>query len=178
MSFQTRRGHPALVHLAVQVPKFSRASVNTTAMVDFLTPQERSARMAAIPSKNTSPEVALRRGLHRLGLRFRLHVSSLPGKPDLVFPRFKTVVFVHGCFWHRHQGCNIASTPKSNTEFWLAKFSRNKLRDEEYAEKLRALGWRVVVIWECEVSSRKRAVEVASVLARQLREGVYPAKAA
>src|SRR5687767_4934683 len=98
-------------------------------MPDFLTPSERSARMARIRSTNTSPELALRRALHQLGLRFRLHTAGLPGKPDLAFPRHKAVVLVHGCFWHRHHGCKIATTPKSNTAYWQEKFDRNVARD-------------------------------------------------
>ena len=91
-------------------------------MVDFLTTAQRSERMSRIRGKDSQPELALRRVLHRLGLRYRLHAKELPGKPDLVFPRHKAVVFVHGCFWHRHKGCNIATTPKSNTPFWVEKF--------------------------------------------------------
>ena len=98
-------------------------------MADFLTPAERSERMSRIRSRDTSPEIALRKALHRLGLRFRLNDKRLPGKPDLVFPRYKTAVFVHGCFWHRHQVCNIATTPKTNTAFWQEKFDRNVARD-------------------------------------------------
>ncbi|MFP3499206.1 DNA mismatch endonuclease Vsr, partial [Pseudomonas sp. SIMBA_059] len=89
---------------------------------DFLSPRERSKRMSLIRGRDTQPELALRRALHRLGLRFRLHGAGLPGKPDLVFPRYKTVVFVHGCFWHQHAGCSIATIPKSNTQFWMEKF--------------------------------------------------------
>lgn len=126
-------------------------------MTDFLTPEERSERMSRIRSAHTRPEVVLRKTLHNLGLRYRLNSATLPGKPDLVLPRYKAVVFVHGCFWHRHQNCNIATTPKSNTPFWVDKFSKNVARDERVTSLLRSLGWRVFVVWECEVSSLKKA---------------------
>ncbi|MBO1111843.1 very short patch repair endonuclease [Bordetella petrii] len=138
-------------------------------MTDFLSPLERSERMARIRGKDTEPELALRRELHRLGLRFRLHVAGLPGKPDLIFPRYKTVVFVHGCFWHRHAGCSIATTPKSNTSFWLEKFDKNVERDRRVAEQLTVLGWRVLVAWECELSTRTKAAMTGEMLASQIR---------
>jgi DNA mismatch endonuclease, patch repair protein len=117
-------------------------------MADTLRPAQRSERMSRIRGKDSQPELALRRVLHRLGLRYRLHVSNLPGKPDLVFPRYKAVVFVHGCFWHRHGGCKIATTPKSNTSFWLDKFEKNVARDARNTMQLRDMGWRVFVAWE------------------------------
>lgn len=138
-------------------------------MVDFLTPEERSERMSRIKSSHTRPEVTLRKVLHGLGLRYRLNGANLPGKPDLIFPRFKTVVFVHGCFWHRHSNCNIATTPKSNTDFWVDKFSKNVARDERATSLLTALGWRVFVVWECEVSSIKRANAIGVQLAALIR---------
>ena len=109
-------------------------------MVDFLSPSERSERMSRIRSSNTSPEVALRSALHALGLRFRLHRKDLPGKPDIVLPQYRTAIFVHGCFWHRHEGCKVATTPKSNTEFWVEKFARNVARDLRSREALEAQG--------------------------------------
>lgn len=134
-------------------------------MVDFLTPAGRSARMARIKSKDTVPERLLRSALHRLNLRFRLHRKDLPGKPDIVFPRYKSVVLVHGCFWHRHEGCSIATTPKSNTKFWTDKFARNVQRDEKVRSDLQALGWRILVAWECELSSASKAAKKARELA-------------
>lgn len=139
-------------------------------MVDFLTQIERSRRMAQIRSSNTSPELALRRGLHRLGLRFTLGNKKLPGKPDIVLPRHRTVVFVHGCFWHRRPGCNICTTPKSNTQFWQEKFARNVARDARVTGELLALGWRVLVAWECELQSGSRASATASRIAGMIRE--------
>lgn len=137
-------------------------------MIDFLTPAQRSERMSRIRGKDSQPELALRRVLHRLGLRYRLHAKELPGKPDLVFPRHKAVVFVHGCFWHRHEGCNIATTPKSNTPFWVEKFEKNVARDSRVAATLRDLGWRVFVVWECELSPSK-AEATGSALAAMIR---------
>jgi DNA mismatch endonuclease (patch repair protein) len=105
--------------------------------------------MAAIKGKNTRPEMALRSGLFALGLRFRLHARGLPGSPDLVFPKYRAVVFVHGCFWHRHLGCRFTTVPKSNAGFWAHKFSANVMRDEVAVSRLHELGWRVAVVWEC-----------------------------
>ncbi|TBC13025.1 very short patch repair endonuclease [Rhizobium ruizarguesonis] len=138
-------------------------------MADFLSPAERSARMALIRSNDTSPEVTLRRALHRLGLRYVLRRKGLPGKPDLVFPKHRAVVFVHGCFWHRHEGCKVASTPKSNTQFWKEKFDRNVARDARVQDELRAQGWRVFVIWECDLQSKARANSAAETLAADIR---------
>lgn len=107
--------------------------------------------MAAITGKNTQPELALRRFLHALGYRFRLHRKELPGKPDIVMPKLRTCIFVHGCFWHRHAGCRYATTPKTRSEFWAAKFSRNVERDLENVQALEAKGWTVMIVWECEI---------------------------
>lgn len=137
-------------------------------MADFLTPEQRSERMSRIRSRNTSPELALRRALHALGLRFRVNDKRLPGKPDIVLPRFRTVVMVHGCFWHRHGGCKVATTPKSNTEFWQAKFDRNVERDERNARELEASGWRVIIAWECELGSQQRVAAAAASIAEAI----------
>lgn len=137
-------------------------------MVDFLSPSQRSERMSRIRSKDTSPEVALRRALHALGLRFRVNDKRLPGKPDIVLPKFKTIILVHGCFWHRHAGCKVANTPKSNSEFWQEKFDRNVQRDRRTIDALSALGWTVLVVWECSLGSRQKAGEVAIDIARKL----------
>ncbi|QKL03920.1 DNA mismatch endonuclease Vsr [Pseudomonas sp. NY5710] len=109
-----------------------------------------SDRMRLIKREHTQPELVVRRLLHSLGLRFRLHSKSLPGSPDVVLTKRRTVVFVHGCYWHRHPGCRYASTPKTRQDFWLPKFASNVERDNRKAEQLRELGWRVVVVWECE----------------------------
>lgn len=137
-------------------------------LVDFLTPSERSKRMSRIRSQDTKPELALRRALHRLGLRFRLGGAGLPGKPDLVFPRYKVAVFVHGCFWHRHAGCKVATTPKSNSGFWTEKFQRNVERDRRVTSELEAHGWKVLVAWECDLSARSRLEPTATWIAEEI----------
>lgn len=118
---------------------------------DIVTPAVRSRMMAGIRGKDTRPEIYVRSRLHRAGLRFRLHSRDLPGRPDIVLPRHHAVVFVHGCFWHRHAGCKRAYTPKSNAEFWHSKFEANVRRDARNADQLRAEGWRVFTVWECSL---------------------------
>ena len=122
-------------------------------MVDTVTPQVRSRIMARIKSKNTEPELAVRRLLHGLGYRYRLHRKDLPGRPDLVFPSRRKVVFVNGCFWHGHEKCSRAHLPASNKNYWTAKLKRNKERDERNLALLNEGGWMVMVIWECELSN-------------------------
>jgi DNA mismatch endonuclease, patch repair protein len=113
---------------------------------------KRSAMMARIGQRNTVPEVTVRRSLHRLGYRFRLHRRDLPGTPDIVLPRHRVAVLVHGCFWHRHQNCRFAYTPKTRVEFWTRKFEKNVERDQRTERALQDRGWAVVTIWECETS--------------------------
>jgi DNA mismatch endonuclease (patch repair protein) len=137
-------------------------------MVDTLTPAERSERMSRIRSTNTKPEVALRKALHRLGFRFRLHGNRLPGKPDIVLSKYRTAIFVHGCFWHRHEGCKVATTPKSNTAFWVEKFDRNIARDAAALLELQATGWKVLVAWECQLGSPEKAAAKALQLAEEI----------
>ena len=115
--------------------------------------EQRSRNMSAIKSKNTKPEIAVRKLLHSMGYRFRLHRKDLPGSPDIVLPKYKTVIFVHGCFWHRHENCKYASTPKTRKEFWESKFKANLKRDKEIQEKIKNIGWQSVVIWECETKN-------------------------
>jgi DNA mismatch endonuclease (patch repair protein) len=124
--------------------------------MDRLTKQHRSWNMSRIRGKDTRPEMRVRSLLHRMGFRFRLHRKDLPGKPDIVLPAYGTVIFVHGCFWHRHPGCRFAYTPKSRVDFWLTKFQRNVERHVEVTVELEELGWRVVVIWECETASEEQ----------------------
>mgnify|MGYP001267114027 FL=1 len=109
--------------------------------------------MSAIRSKNTKPEIAVRKLLHSMGYRFRLHGKDLPGSPDIVLPKYKTVIFVHGCFWHRHENCKYASTPKTRIEFWENKFNANVKRDLEIQENIKNIEWRSFVIWECETKN-------------------------
>ena len=107
--------------------------------------------MSNIPSQNTKPEETVRKYLFTQGFRYRKNVSKLPGKPDIVLPKYKTVVFVNGCFWHAHEGCKYFVPPKTNTEFWYAKFQYNKERDARNYQKLHDMGWRVLIVWECEI---------------------------
>lgn len=118
--------------------------------MDSLTPERRSWNMSRIKNRDTKPELIVRSFLHHKGYRFRLHRKDLPGKPDIVLPRFHKIIFVHGCFWHRHAGCRYAYNPKSRVEFWEKKFQQNVIRDKNVQEALVQLGWQVYVIWECE----------------------------
>ena len=112
--------------------------------------EQRSRNMSAIKSKNTKPEITVRKLLHSMGYRIRLHKKDLPGSPDIVLPKYKTVIFVHGCFWHRHQNCKYASNPKTRREFWENKFNANKIRDQKKLKEIKNLGWKFIIIWECE----------------------------
>jgi DNA mismatch endonuclease (patch repair protein) len=129
------------------------AGTSTAARTDTLTPAERSQRMGRVRSKNSKAEMVVRRLVHGLGFRYRLHGSGLPGRPDLVFKSRRKVIFVHGCFWHRHEGCKLARLPKSRLDFWGPKLERNRERDREVRSKLRAADWRSLVVWECEISN-------------------------
>ena len=122
-------------------------------MVDHLTKEKRSWNMRQIKNRHTKPEVLVRSILHRIGYRFKINDKKLPGKPDIVLPKYKSVIFVHGCFWHRHENCSKATTPKTNRDYWDKKFQRNIDRDKEVKQQLQQLGWYVIVIWECEVLS-------------------------
>jgi DNA mismatch endonuclease (patch repair protein) len=121
--------------------------------MDTVSPERRSAMMSRIRDRDTKPEMAVRREAHRLGFRFRLHRRDLPGTPDLVFPRHHKVMFVHGCYWHRHPGCRFAYEPKSNVEFWRVKFAGNVDRDMRVIKELSNMGWDVLTIWECETAN-------------------------
>jgi len=126
-------------------------------MTDVHSKEVRSYNMSCIKSKNTKPEMLVRRFLHKNGLRYRLHVKNLPGKPDIVLPRFKVVIYVNGCFWHGHQLCNSYLKPKSNIEFWNTKIVNNVLRDARNMDLIKIQGWRVFVVWECEL--KKACIE-------------------
>ena len=121
--------------------------------------KQRSEIMRSVGRENTGPEIIVRRVAHKLGLRFRIQRKDLPGTPDIVFVRQRICLFVHGCFWHRHMGCCKASTPKSNQEFWLKKFADNVNRDNRVEQELKALGWRVITIWECETVQIERLAQ-------------------
>jgi DNA mismatch endonuclease (patch repair protein) len=131
-------------------------------MADVVDKETRSRMMSGIRGKNTKPERLLRTALHLAGFRYRVHGNKLPGKPDLVFPKYKAVVFVHGCFWHRHPGCWWSTSPSSNVEFWLAKFGQNTERDARNVADLVELGWRVAVVWECSLRLQSKEVVAAS----------------
>jgi DNA mismatch endonuclease (patch repair protein) len=120
--------------------------------VDRLTPSQRSFLMSRIRSKNTRPEMIVRRLVHKIGCRYRLHSRDLPGKPDLVFASRRKVIFVNGCFWHYHRNCHIAGMPSSNKEYWAGKLERTRARDKSNLAKLKRLGWKVKTIWECDLA--------------------------
>lgn len=122
-------------------------------MTDIVSPEVRHRMMAGIRSKNTKPEIVVRQWLHHHGYRFRLHRKDIPGTPDIVLPRRQALIFVHGCFWHHHEGCRYGYTPATRTEWWTAKFEKNRLRDINVMEQLGASGWHVLVIWECEIKN-------------------------
>lgn len=137
----------------------------------------RSEMMSRIGSRDTAPELAIRKVLHRVGYRFRLHRKDLPGKPDLTLPKHHAVIFVHGCFWHGHEGCRDFRIPKTNSAFWLEKIGRNIGRDREAVLKLASLGWRVLIVWECATGSKqveKTASDIASWLQEKAVVGEIP----
>lgn len=127
--------------------------------MDTLTKAERSERMALVRAKDTRPEIQIRRIVYSLGFRYRLHVSALPGKPDLVFSRRRKVIFVHGCFWHRHPRCALARLPKSKRAFWIPKLTENRSRDLRTARRLRNRGWKILTLWECQVKKDVGQIE-------------------
>ena len=136
-------------------------------MADTLTKAERSALMARIKGTNTKPEVAVRSALHRAGFRFRLYSKGLPGRPDVVLPKHRVVIFVHGCFWHRH-GCSLSSDPTTRRKFWQEKFERNVARDARNARALRRQGWRVLTVWECALRTKPGREKAMARLMRQV----------
>lgn len=123
--------------------------------MDTFTPSQRSERMSRVRGKDTKPELIIRRLLHGMGYRYRLHRKDLPGKPDLVFPSRRKVVWIHGCYWHRHDGCKLARLPKSRLEFWGPKLEANKVRDSINQQAIIAMGWNFLVVWECELRNKK-----------------------
>jgi DNA mismatch endonuclease (patch repair protein) len=135
-------------------------------MTDIISQVQRSNLMSRIRGKNTTPELVVRKLLHSMGYRFRLHASNLPGCPDIVLPKYRTIVFVHGCFWHRHS-CGAAYMPKTRTSFWEAKFIANVDRDKRHRRALTADGWKVVVVWECQTPARAQPL-----LLRRLKEAL------
>jgi DNA mismatch endonuclease (patch repair protein) len=128
--------------------------------MDIYTKEKRREIMGSVKSKDTTPEKKIRSLLHALGYRFRLHRKDLPGRPDIVLPKYYTVIFVHGCFWHRHPGCKRASLPTSNVDYWEKKFERNVERDKENKDKLLKKGWKVLTIWECELKDTGNLIRI------------------
>lgn len=124
-------------------------------MTDIFSQAKRSAIMSRIGGKDTAPEIKIRQLLHALGYRFRLHRNDLPGKPDIVLPRHRKVIFVHGCFWHGHSRCRRATLPTTNIEFWQTKIGKNKMRDQTAQRKLRAKGWKLLVVWQCQINNKR-----------------------
>lgn len=128
--------------------------------------------MSRVKGRNTVPELLVRSLIHRMGFRFRLHRKDLPGKPDIVFPSQKKAIFVHGCFWHRHRGCKYATDPKTRKRYWHEKFEANVARDDRTVRRLRAAGWRVMVVWQCETKEPERLLNrLAGFLAKEMRNG-------
>ncbi|HEY5569980.1 MAG TPA: very short patch repair endonuclease [Bacteroidales bacterium] len=125
-------------------------------MTDVHSKETRSKNMARIKAKDTKPEVLVRKHLFSKGFRYRLNVKKLPGKPDIVFAKYKTVIFINGCFWHGHEGCHYFTIPKTRTEWWSNKIQKNKERDKQEYEKLQQMGWRVLVVWECQLKPKER----------------------
>ncbi len=138
--------------------------------MDTVSTETRRKIMQSIRSTNSKPEVRVRSVLHANGFRFRIHNKNLPGTPDIVLSKYKTVILVHGCFWHRHQNCRFASVPQSNTEFWMEKFERNVQRDRKNLEELKDAGYDVIVLWECELKSKTKLEEAVSRLDEKRRE--------
>ena len=142
-------------------------------MADIKSTADRSRNMAAIKSKDTTPELFVRKGLFARGYRYRVSANNIPGHPDIYMARFHTAVFVNGCFWHRHANCKYAYTPKSKVDFWNAKFQSNKLRDEAVRMKLADGGYRQLIIWECAIRSSRKKEEVARVLFEQIERFIH-----
>ncbi|RPI18644.1 MAG: DNA mismatch endonuclease Vsr [Ignavibacteriae bacterium] len=139
-------------------------------MADVHSKETRSYNMSMIRSKNTKPEMLIRSYLHRQGYRFRLHDKKLPGKPDIVLPKYKTVIFVHGCFWHGHKGCKYFVVPKTRTKWWLEKINGNIARDRKVTNDLRKMGWRVISYWECSINKMKNKLILMKRIHKYLQE--------
>lgn len=139
-----------------------------SSMTDIMTPEQRHKCMAAIKEKDTKPEMLVRRYLHACGFRYSLHCKKLPGSPDLVFRSLRTVIFIHGCFWHGHENCKYYRLPKSNTEFWRDKVEQNRQRDSAVIQELESKGWRVFIIWECELKNKSTREATLRRISREL----------
>ena len=140
-------------------------------MTDIVNKETRSRMMSGIRGKDTQPELLLRRALHARGFRYRLHVKTVSGRPDLVLPKHKVAIFVHGCFWHRHEGCRFASTPKTRHEFWAAKFAANVRRDQKVVAELLLEGYRIATVWECALRKPMNVLEAVTKLEKWITDG-------
>lgn len=140
--------------------------------MDIWDKKKRSEVMSKIRSKNTKPEMALRKALFAKGFRYRINYKKLPGKPDIVFPKYKTAIFVHGCFWHHHEGCKYGYTPKSNTDFWIKKISSNQERDKKNTLQILSMAWKVLVVWECEIKQKDNIEKLVSKVIGTLNEKI------
>jgi DNA mismatch endonuclease, patch repair protein len=139
-------------------------------MTDTRTKEQRHRIMAAVHSKNTSPELLVRRYLWSHGIRYRIHLANLPGKPDISIPRYKIAIFVHGCFWHGHENCSLGRLPKSKVEYWRNKIGNNKLRDRRVIEQLEAEGWRCIIIWHCQLRTKHAANKTLPIFLTKLKK--------
>lgn len=137
-------------------------------MADTLSKEKRSWNMSRIRAEDTSPEIKVRTYLHKQGFRFRLHRKDLPGKPDLVLPKYRTAIFIHGCFWHQHKNCRRANIPKTHLEYWAPKLDMNRKRDIRIRRALRSDGWKVIVLWECIVNNKNKSVKRLSAMTKEI----------
>ena len=140
--------------------------------MDIISEERRSWNMSRIRGKDTKPEIIVRSMLHRMGYRFRLHRKDLPGKPDIVLPKYKTVIFVNGCFWHRHKDCKYAYTPKSRVKFWKHKFAETVKRDKQHLKQLKENGWKVFIVWECETKDMDRLKKIINKISQKIKSGL------
>lgn len=138
-------------------------------MADFMTKAQRSRAMSKVSGKNTKPEVKIRSGLHRLGFRFRLNDKELPGKPDIILPKYSKIIFVHGCFWHHHMNCPKSKMPQTRKEFWENKIRNNVIRDQENIKKLESMGWCVAIVWECATKKQEDLITTIDTLNKWIK---------
>ena len=136
--------------------------------MDIISEERRSWNMSRIKGKDTKPELVVRSILHKMGYRFRLHRKDLPGTPDIVLPKYKTVIFLHGCFWHRHKGCKYAYTPKSRVKFWKDKFAETVKRDKQHLKQLKENGWEVFIVWECETKDMDNLKKIINKISQEI----------
>ena len=136
--------------------------------MDIISEEKRSWNMSRIRGKDTKPEIIVRSMLHKMGYRFRLHRKDLPGTPDIVLPKYKTVIFVHGCFWHRHKRCKFAYTPKSRVKFWKDKFAETVKRDKQHLKQLKENGWEVFIVWECETKDMDKLKKIINKISQEI----------